>query len=44
MPNLNPPQPTLFEAVSRHRILVLIMAVLGLVAGAAYALEAGEGI
>ena len=34
----NPPQPTLFEAVSRHRILVLIMAVLGLVAGAAYAL------
>ena len=34
----SPPQPTLFEAISRHRILVLIMAVLGLVAGAAYAL------
>lgn len=34
----NPPQPTLFEAVSRHRLLVLVMAVLGLVAGAAYAL------
>lgn len=34
----NPPQPTVFEAISRHRALVLIMAVLGLFAGAAYAL------
>lgn len=34
----NPPEPTLFEAVSRHRLLVVTMAIVGLVAGAAYAL------
>ena len=38
VPNQTRPSRPLFEAVSRHRILVLIMAVLGLVAGAAYAL------
>ena len=32
------PQPTLFEAVSRHRVLVLLLAVLGLVGGTGYAL------
>jgi uncharacterized protein involved in exopolysaccharide biosynthesis len=33
-----PSQPTVFGAVSRYRVLVLIMAILGMVAGAAYAL------